>query len=183
MKRDFEIEKQIKDFFSNFKQFKSKTLENFFKENAKAKTYCDDILKNIPQYQSVSNFINCIVNDLKLPCCKTCGKLMTFSQINGRYCSRKCSSNDPENIEKGKIAFKKTCLSKFGVEAPLQNKEVKQKSKKTILEKYGVDNVAKSEEVRSKILNTMFERYGGHSSTNDEVKQKAKETNQRKYGR
>jgi glucan-binding YG repeat protein len=77
----------------------------------------------------------------------------------------------------------KTCLEKYGVENPLQAKEVRQKMKETCLEKYGVENPFQADEVKQKIKDTWLEKYGvEHPLQADEVKQKGRYTCLEKYG-
>jgi hypothetical protein len=58
----------------------------------------------------------------------------------GEYFCRKCSEHKR----------KKTLMDKYGVEYPIQNKEIKKKIKKTMIEKFGVDNPTKSKEIIEK---------------------------------
>jgi hypothetical protein len=58
----------------------------------------------------------------------------------GEYYCRKCS-------EKKR---KETLKENYGVEYPIQNKEIKKRIKKTMIDKFGVDNPTKSKEIISK---------------------------------
>ena len=58
----------------------------------------------------------------------------------GFYYCRKCSE------KKRKASLKEN----FGVEYPIQSKEIKKKFKKTMIEKWGVDNPSKSKEILQK---------------------------------
>ena len=67
------------------------------------------------------------------------------------------------NVEKSK----KTCLERYGVENPMQNKDIQNKSKQTCLEKYGTEYVLSSDyfsnlryECIEKSKQTCLERYG-----------------------
>jgi hypothetical protein len=90
--------------------------------------------------------------------CDICGSSKTkpyreyLTHISNQnfYACNKCKS------EKSK----QTLLKKYGVEHPLQNKEIMSKFKQTIKEKYGVDNVCESEEIRKKIKTTIRKIYG-----------------------
>jgi len=55
----------------------------------------------------------------------------------GEYFCRKCSE----------YKRKKTLIENYGVEYPIQNKEIKKKIKETMIEKFGVDNPTKSKEI------------------------------------
>lgn len=58
----------------------------------------------------------------------------------GEYYCRKCS-------EKKR---KETLKENYGVEYPIQSKEIKKRIKKTMVEKWGVDNPSKSKEILEK---------------------------------
>ena len=85
----------------------------------------------------------------KIDCkCDKCGTIKEVIYKNyvkydnrwGEYYCRKCS-------EKKR---KKTLVENYGVEYPLQNKEIKKKMEKTMIEKFGVDNPSKSQELLKK---------------------------------
>lgn len=63
--------------------------------------------------------------------CAVCGKRIKIGTLvrhpNAKYCSRKCSGSSKEEREKRKQTF----LEKYGVECPLQSKEVQEKSSQT----------------------------------------------------
>lgn len=91
---------------------------------------------------------------------------------------------------------KETCIEKYGVSHPIQNKEILEKSektkferygdkhyrnpnktKKTYLEMYGVDHNWKVPEILEKCKKSMEEKYGSFGN-----REKAKKTCQEKYG-
>ena len=55
----------------------------------------------------------------------------------GEYFCRKCSESKR----------KKTLFENYGVEYPIQNKEIKKKIEKSMIEKFGVDNPSKSKDI------------------------------------
>ncbi len=90
-------------------------------------------------------------------------KLKRYGDEN--YCNRK--------------KFKETCIERYGVEAPQQNKEIHDKSIDTCLKKYGVDNISKIDSTIDKIKRTKYERYGEENFVNPD---KAKITFIERYG-
>ena len=93
----------------------------------------------------------------------------TKNFIEPYCCNIKCA------VEK----TKKTCLKKYGVENPAQNKYITEKTKKTCLEKYGRKNYNNREKSRL----TCLERYGfSNAMHNEEIKNKLKQTNNEIYG-
>lgn len=104
--------------------------------------------------------------------CKICGKPTSFRGVNigySKYCGPKCVNLDPNTQEK----LKQSMLQKYGVEHPLQSKQVKDKLKQTCIDKYGVSSYMKTNDFRQKAVDAI---------KSDEVKAKRKQTNQERYG-
>lgn len=92
--------------------------------------------------------------------CVTCGEKTEFRSINAgyyKYCSLKCSVNDPEVADK-RIVNTKTAL----------------------VEKYGVENASQISGSSAKVKATKLERYGNESYCNPDA---AMATNLKKYGK
>jgi len=102
-----------------------------------------------------------------------------FRQLHigcGPYCSS-CT----KKIQRDKT--KKKNIETFGVENPMQSKEVREKGKRTNLEKRGVEYPSQCNEIKDKKKKTCIDRYG--ETTNlilKEVKDQIKETNTIRYG-
>ena len=78
---------------------------------------------------------------------------------------------------------KETCIEKYGVENPHQNKDIISKCENTCLEKYGVTNPNKTKEVRDKIEKTNLKRYGATCSLHGEdIHKKVLNSMNKKYG-
>lgn len=91
-----------------------------------------------------------------------------------------------------------TMLKKYGVEYPLQSKEVREKIKETCLNKYGANSILGNEEfrkkyeintnfkkldVKRKMVRTSIEKYRVcHPQQNPFIKMKIKKTKMEKYG-
>ena len=121
--------------------------------------------------ESIKETIYRIYNNInKRPVCKHCGKHVNFNN-NGfaTFCSKKCSNQDPDVLEKNKINVSKslkyayiergsqikekrsnTLKEHYGqnVSSPFCIKEIQDKAKNTILEKYGVENIQMKSEYR-----------------------------------
>ena len=110
----------------------------------------------------------------------TCNKIFnkTFrSLIQTQNFCNKCS------VRNGKIKSTATNIKKYGVEHPLQNKDIKNKIKITNLQKYGVENPAQNEYFKNKMKITNLEKYGfEYPLQNEDIKNKIKLTNLEKYG-
>jgi hypothetical protein len=107
-----------------------------------------------------------------------CGKEARYQFKNGKWC---CEKNR-ESCPKVKENIKLSCMKKYGVEHPSQNKEVKEKMKKTFMEKYGVKCPSQNKEVKEKTKQTFMKKYGGHPAHNKKVQEKTKQTCMEKYG-
>jgi endogenous inhibitor of DNA gyrase (YacG/DUF329 family) len=154
------------------------------------------------QYIEIMNFggldikenVYIIMKDLvSRPVCKLCQKPVKFidRQEGFRtYCSTKCLNSDPDMIarsRKSKIErntepsrldnYKKTMLSKYGVEFSFQSEKIVEKIKATNQERYGVDYVLQSKEISEKSKKTYFEKTGfKNPANNPEVIEKMLET-------
>lgn len=81
------------------------------------------------------------------------------------------------------VKIKMTCLSRYGVESPVQLEEVKEKMRKTNIERYGVANALQNKEIKNKMNKTVMEKYGVNNvSQLEESREKVKQTNLQKYG-
>lgn len=122
------------------------------------KEYLENRYDTFFSYKSTIQYIFAKKNKLNI--CLTCGKYL--SNPISKYCSTKCQLTNPDFIKErnSKIdykaktkKFKQTCLERYGVEVPAQNKEIMAKMvknhdyekgnetyKQTCLNKYGVEN-------------------------------------------
>ena len=93
---------------------------------------------------------------IKFEC--SCGnegsKLFSTLNLNaGAFCI-----NCARNIQVKK--FKETNLERYGVEMPMQNKEIRNKQKEVFIKNYGVDNPFISNDFKEKYKNTSLKNYG-----------------------
>lgn len=88
----------------------------------------------------------------KISCqCDKCGTIkdvifknyIKYGNKWGEYYCRKCSEHKR----------KKSLNLNYGVDYPIQSKEIKKKIQKTMIEKWGVDNPSKSKEILTKKYN------------------------------
>ena len=121
-----------------------------------------------------------------------------LSVSKGGYfcCGRKCSIEKRKNTNLERYGveipiqckeifnkIKNTNLERYGVEYASQSNEIKESIKETNLEKYGSENVFQSEEIKNKIKKTNLEKLGySYPTQSNIVKNKIKETNLEKYG-
>jgi len=91
--------------------------------------------------------------------CKLCKNKVNWNASKGKfnvYCSYNCANLDKPLQQKLR---KQSCLEKYGVEHPQQNKEVQHKTKQTNLEKYGHENIAQGI-LKEKVTQSMIKQYG-----------------------
>ena len=168
------------------KQYKSRrafTKHLLMVHNITAKEYYDKFLKEPGEGK-------CII----------CGKPTKFYGLGeknfgyAKYCSAKCSLQDPEiqkkrneNIRKAmnekkdeiRKKYEETCMKKYGVKNVSQAKEVREKLSSSIKKAYK----EKGDEIKEKYKKTCQEKYGTDSVLqNKEIRNKIKETNKKKYG-
>jgi len=78
---------------------------------------------------------------------------------------------------------KDTCLEKYGVEHPLQEKSVQNRIKKTNQQRYSKDSIFQTEEFKENLKKNNLEKYGKESYIQSEdFKVKTNKTLQAKYG-
>ena len=109
--------------------------------------------------------------------CPVCGKPLSERQIldGQKFCSRQCTFKCPETKSK----IKETMLETYGVEHPLQNKDIMAKLEKTKEAKYGdkhFTNAEKRKETNLKVYGNEF------AIASESVKEKIKESMKAKYG-
>jgi hypothetical protein len=91
--------------------------------------------------------------------CKICGndtKFISLSQGYRDHCSNKCTMNDPESREKGRL----TCMKNHGCENPMQSNEIKNKQEETCLKNNGCKNPAQNIDIKNKRLKTNNINFG-----------------------
>jgi hypothetical protein len=101
------------------------------------------------------------LNNFKEVICKTCEKIFkTKKYKNQQYCSKTCVQQNKEIRKEYLKKRTKTNLERYGVESPLQSKEILETYKNNLIKKYGEDNPFKVKEFKNKALNTIEKRYG-----------------------
>ena len=88
-------------------------------------------------------YINCNTPMNYICNCDNISKISLSNFQNGKRC-KNCAS----------YRRKQTNIKRYGVEYPLQNKEIKEKSKKTNIKKYGVENPSQNKEIQEKVKQT-----------------------------
>lgn len=106
--------------------------------------------------------------------CPICGKPMIWNTTRKvEPCSKECKKENRRRLN----------LEKYGVEHPMQSKEVQANHRKSMLEKYGVESPLQSAELKEKAIQTNRERFGSDwSICNQDVKKKAEQTMIERYG-
>ena len=144
------IKQQIKEYFKD-KKINYSGVNKFLKSNEKISKVLDRIISKQPEWESKTNYINAIVNNIELKHCKICNNFIPFTKRRADFCSRECMYKDHTHYDKNAI----TKLQKYG-SATYNNRE---KSKQTNLEKYGVEHAFQAESVKEKIHKTKTTKY------------------------
>ena len=112
--------------------------------------------------------------------CPTCNKTFTIDyrlRNRRRFCSKICSNNNPEVIEKIKNSQNKTFQEKYGGHPMATNNPTVEKFKSSIFKNYGNDYFTNYLVKKSKETNLL--KYGNENYNN---KEKSKQTCLKKYG-
>lgn len=130
--------------------------------------------------------------------CIDCGKLIevkesyqNYIKAGGRRCqdcrnkaigqTRKSKSSEEKNriLEK----MRATSRARYGVDNPMQCKEIQERSKEGVRRVYGVDNLSQSPEIQRRIRENSRKRYGvDHYSQSPEIRQHMIDGMINKYG-
>jgi len=111
--------------------------------------------------------------------CNNATKYYTMEKGYFGYCSYKCLNSSKEVQDKKR----KTCLTNYGVESPLQSKKIKEKFEKTCSKKHGVKNPFQSEKIRKKCRQTFLKKYGvDNPSKLKEFQEKQEQTCLKNHG-
>lgn len=128
--------------------------------------------------------------------CGTPCKYLNFTMGYQKFCSGKCSNNDPEV----RVKKMKSNLERYGTIHPSQNPEVKKrlmdsyiknnggmgnagkarkKFEETMLERYGVNTPYKNETIRAKAKASLTSQYGEVWQAHEEIRAKVNASNQK----
>lgn len=98
------------------------------------------------------------------PCSKECRKELTRRKNIEKY-----GVEHPMQCKQVQDNHKKAMMDKYGVESPLQSEEIRDRVKATNQSKFGTDWALGSREIKKKSEQTMVERYGGKTTFESEV--------------
>lgn len=115
-------------------------------------------------------------NDGKCIMCGDPTRFISMTRGYTKHCDKRiCSNNDPESIKKRE----ETCLKLYGVKDANLSSVVQENKRKKCIEKYGVDHPMKNKEIANKTVNTKLEKYGKGLK---EINHRAKQTFLKNYG-
>lgn len=162
---------------NNIKYFESLGYEIPRYKDSKGRMSVKSDTKIEIKVSDLSSGSHCLVN----VACDICGKhkklkyrvyLKNIEKYNLYTCKDCCS-----------IKIEKTCLEKYGVKSPSQNKEIYNKVKQTNMDRYGYTSAMQNPMVREKAIQTTLERYGVENvSQSKDIQDKVKQTNLERYG-
>lgn len=158
----------------------------------KIECYCDlcNGFNNIKYYNYTGN-----INRNGIYICNECSKYKRIVKIKEIFKDDKKKIEIINKVKKTKFEnygsstyinvdkIKKTNLKRYGVEYPLQCKDIMDKVKKTNLEKYDVEFVFLNKNIKSKAERTILQKYGVENPfQNEEIKSKIRKKLIEKYG-
>ena len=127
--------------------------------------------------------------------CKTCNSVILLD-VYQNYCSRKCSNNDLDVVNKMRNTWenkddseietiqtkrKNTNIKKYGIDIASKLPEVIEKNKQSHIKNWG-DYAMRDKEILNKRKTTCIQKYGGIGMASEFIYQKMKKTNTEKYG-
>lgn len=112
------------------------------------------------------------------PCSRECRKILTKRKNLEKY-----GVEHPMQSKEVQAHHRQAMLDKYGVESPLQSKEIKERAIQTNREKFGSDWALGNKDIHEKIADTMQERYGGRTTFESPIlREKIEQTWLEKYG-
>lgn len=175
-------------------------------KNEAVYAYCENLLKEIPEYENLINICYSIRKNIPIKICPVCGKYILYGKTKlkkDKFCSDACyrspeglkiaqQRRDATNIERyGSLeeahkahheCYVQSCISK-GVPIGAWSPESQAKREATMLERYGATATLASPVLVEKVKQTNFERYGVENiGDSKEVRAKIDATNEKKYG-
>ena len=129
-------------------------ISSFLKRHPEIVSYIENnFMKKFPCFEKTSEVLSWIQNKLKIRKCLNCGKRLTYtnSRKGGSVaCSKECSKSEICRKHKNDSRIK-SIVDKCGEYInPFQTNAVKEKIKKTNLEKYGVENPMQNKEIATR---------------------------------
>jgi hypothetical protein len=127
--------------------------------------------------------------------CKTCNSVILLD-VYQNYCSRKCSNNDLDVVNKMRNTWenkdnseietiqtkrKNTNIKKYGIDIASKLPEVIEKNKQSHIKNWG-DYAMRDKEILNKRKTTCIQKYGGVGMESEFIYKKIKKTNTEKYG-
>lgn len=175
-------------------------------KNEAVYVYCENLLKEIPEYESLINICYSIRKDIPIKVCPVCGKYISYRKTKlkkDKFCSDVCyrspeglkiaqQRRDATNIERyGSLEdahkahyerYAESCMAK-GVPIGGWTPKAQAKREATMLERYGATTTLASPILAEKVKLTNLERYGVENIGNSkEVRAKIDATNEERYG-
>ena len=134
------------------------------KNKIKICEFCGDEKIGHHKYMKTCGKKQCFVKARQITNLEKYGHVSNLHGVLGKECvlntlREKYGENitNVSQIQEVKIKKQKTCRKNYGVDFPMQSKDILQKSKEAICRKYGTDNVSKCKEIIDRIKNKMFE--------------------------
>lgn len=175
-------------------------------KNEAVYSYCETLLKEIPEYENLINICYSIRKEIPIKVCPVCGKYILYGKTKlkkDKFCSDACyrspeglkiakQRRDATNIERyGSLedAYKahheryvESCISK-GISVGAWSPEAQAKKEATMLERYGATATLASSILAKKVKQTNLERYGVENiGGSREIRAKIDATNEKRYG-
>ena len=157
----------------------NKRMCKYYREKGYKFKKCGDIIEvNVLDLPKGSRYMVKIV-------CDICGKESEMWYYTVVKCNEKnelitCRSNSCKHKK-----YEDTCTKKYGVNNPMQCKEIQDKVKDTNLGRYGAESPFGSKEIQDKIKDTWQKNYGENIINPfqvESIREKSKQTWQKNYG-
>ena len=134
----------------------------FMKKHPEIMKTVKDFMVKFPCFEKESEVLSWLQNGLKIRKCLNCGKRLTYTNTRkGRSvaCSKECSKSEVCRKRKNELRIQKIIENHGSNINPFSTEKVKQKIKETNLKKYGVENPMQNKNIAKRSGKTRKELY------------------------
>lgn len=137
-------------------------ISTFMKKHPEIKKYLTEFIQKFPCFEKETEVLAWLKNGMKIRKCINCGKRLTYRNTQkGRSvaCSKECSKSEVCRKRKNELRIQKIIENHGENINPFAREDVKDKIRKKNLEKWGVENPMQNKEIAKKSGQTRKELY------------------------
>lgn len=137
-------------------------ITSFMKKHPEIKEYLKTFIQKFPCFEKESEVLAWLKNGMKIRKCLNCGKRLTYRNTqkgSSVSCSIECSKSEICRKRKNELRIKKIIENHGENVNPFSKEDVKEKIRKSNLEKWGVENPMQNKDMAKMSGKTRKEKY------------------------